>query len=183
MKQSSSTRRQSKLYRCKPGTHLSLLALLRDELASKGPIDAELVRALVKGFVLYVTRSENGAANDEHPMDRRIARAIALIHAEPGRRWTVEELARAVGLSRPSFARQFLRHGGTSPARYLATVRLDLAAELLRGSDAGLAEIAAQVGYDSEFAFNRAFKRHHGVAPGVFRRSGATFGLTVRAAA
>jgi AraC-like DNA-binding protein len=84
--------------------------------------------------------------------------------------WTVSLLARAVGLSRPAFARQFVHIVQLSPMRYLTRRRMQLAADLLRDSDAGLAEIAAQVGYQSEFAFGRAFKRHHQVSPGVYRR-------------
>jgi AraC-like DNA-binding protein len=61
--------------------------------------------------------------------------------------------------------------------RYLAERRMQLAAALLLGTDSGLAEVAARVGYSSEFAFNRAFKRHHRVPPGVYRRNGA--GATV----
>ena len=106
-------------------------------------------------------------------LDRRIARALELMRSEPGKRWTVERLARAVGLSRAAFARHFVETTGRSPLRHLSDVRLALAASLLETSDASLAEIAARVGYASEFAFSRAFKRRHGVAPGRFRRLGA----------
>ena len=98
----------------------------------------------------------------DKPADLAIQRAVALMDADLARRWTVAQLARAVGLSRPAFARRFVEQAGTSPLRLLARRRMERAA--------GLAWIAAQVGYDSEFAFNRAFKRHHGLAPGSFRR-------------
>ncbi len=87
--------------------------------------------------------------------------------------WTVTSLARRVGLSRPAFARRFRESEGTSPKRYLAALRLDEAARLLRVTDAGLAQVAVRVGYSSEFAFNRAFKRRHGWAPGGYRRGAA----------
>jgi AraC-like DNA-binding protein len=81
----------------------------------------------------------------------------------------VELLARAVGLSRPAFARQFLSILGLSPMRYLTQRRLQLAAALLLESDAALAEVAARVGYRSEFAFSRAFRKQYQVPPGVYR--------------
>ncbi|MEO8900936.1 MAG: AraC family transcriptional regulator [Polyangiaceae bacterium] len=103
-------------------------------------------------------------------VDRQVLRALGLLQAEPAKRWTVERLARAVGLSRAAFARRFAVVGGRSPLRYLTELRLALAASLLETTDDSLAELALRVGYTSEFAFSRAFKRHHGVAPGSFRR-------------
>jgi len=110
-------------------------------------------------------------ANSAHAeLDRPIARALTALQREPERAWTVERLARSVGLSRAAFARRFVAALGCSPARYLTDLRLALAASLLENGDASLAEIASRVGYLSEFAFSRAFKRRHGVAPGSFRR-------------
>jgi AraC-like DNA-binding protein len=114
---------------------------------------------------LLLRRTATGPA-----LDRRIARALSLLQAEPAKRWTVERLARAVGLSRAAFARRFAAVSGRSPRRFLNELRLALAASLLSSSDDSLAELAARVGYMSEFAFSRAFKRQHGVAPGAFRR-------------
>jgi AraC-like DNA-binding protein len=104
------------------------------------------------------------------PLDRAVQKALALMRTDLADRWTVTRLARRVGLSRPVFARRFVEQVGTSPLRYLTSRRMECAAELLEVSDLGLAQIAKRVGYDSEFAFNRAFKRHHQVAPGAFRR-------------
>ena len=103
-------------------------------------------------------------------LDRAVSRALSLMQAEPAKRWTVERLARAVALSRAAFARRFVAAQGCSPLRYLTELRLALAASMLENEDAALAEVAAGVGYASEFAFSRAFRRQHGVAPGVFRR-------------
>jgi transcriptional regulator GlxA family with amidase domain len=103
-------------------------------------------------------------------LDAATRKALALMDADLAQRWTVAQLARRVGLSRATFARRFVEQTSTSPARYLARRRMERAAELLADSTRGLARIASEVGYDSEFAFNRAFKRHHGVAPGAFRR-------------
>lgn len=109
-------------------------------------------------------------AANRHLLDPKAARALTLLQAEPAKRWTVERLARAVGLSRAAFARRFAAVSGRSPMRYLTELRLALAASLLETTDDSLAELALRVGYTSEFAFSRAFKRQHGVAPGSFRR-------------
>ena len=108
--------------------------------------------------------------------DPRVHRACALMHGDLARPWTVEELARSVSMSRATFARRFVEVTGQSPARYLARCRLEWAADRLHRSEASLAEIAWEVGYTSEFAFGRAFKRHHGVPPGEYRRSLRTVG-------
>jgi transcriptional regulator GlxA family with amidase domain len=101
--------------------------------------------------------------------DRFVARALALMQADPARRWTVQELSRAVGLSRAALARRFIAVTGRSPRRQLIELRLAIGAALLEGSDASLAEVAARVGYTSEFAFSRAFKRRYGAPPSRFR--------------
>jgi len=109
-------------------------------------------------------------ATNTQPIDKQVARALGLLQAEPAKPWTVQRLARAVGLSRAAFARRFLAVTGRSPRRLLSELRLGLAASLLESTDDSLAEVALHVGYASEFAFSRAFKRRHGVAPGSFRR-------------
>jgi AraC-like DNA-binding protein len=88
-----------------------------------------------------------------------------------GEPWTVESLARAVGMSRAAFARAFTEAFAAAPLQHLHEQRMERAALLLVDTDDGLALIAARVGYQSEFAFGRAFKRHHGVAPGAYRRT------------
>jgi len=103
--------------------------------------------------------------------DRLVARALALMHARPTQPWTVEELARRVGMSRSGFAQRFTDLLGVPPMQYLAQWRLQLAAQQLRLSDQPLASIAEGVGYESEAAFNRAFKREFGVPPATWRRN------------
>jgi transcriptional regulator GlxA family with amidase domain len=164
----------------------SLIASIRRELAKPGAADKALVRALADTYLLYMARSRRaGAPLESLPaaLDGRLAKALEMMRADPAKRWTVELLAKAVGWSRAAFARQFRTQTGTTPRHYLARRRMELAADLLLRSAAGLAEIAAQVGYDSEFAFNRAFKRHHGIAPGVFRRRPPVMSLTTARAA
>jgi len=121
------------------------------------------VRRVGAGAVLL-----RGSARSKR--DRNVSRALELMAREPARSWTVERLARAVGLSRAAFARRFSAASGKSPRRYLTELRLALGAALLEDTDSSLAEVALRVGYASEFAFSRAFKRRYGVAPSRFRR-------------
>jgi AraC-like DNA-binding protein len=102
--------------------------------------------------------------------DPFVARALALLHGRVATEWTVDDLGRAVGLSRSALAERFTRLIGEPPMRYLARWRLQVAAHQLRSSDAPLARIAGEVGYESEAAFNRAFKRSFGVPPATWRR-------------
>src|SRR6185295_4909604 len=105
--------------------------------------------------------------------DRFVARALTLMHARPAHPWTVEDLAHRVGMSRSALAQRFADLIGVAPMQYLAQWRLRLAARQLRLSDRPLASVAEDVGYDSETAFNRAFKREFGVPPATWRRNAA----------
>lgn len=142
--------------------------------------DADTVVLIVRGAcavesATHKSKLEAGAlilrqSSGSPRLDRRIANALGLLQAEPAKPWTVQRLARAVGLSRAAFAKRFSALTGRSPRRFLNELRLGLAASLLESTDESLAEIALHVGYASEFAFSRAFKRKHGIAPGSFRR-------------
>ncbi len=101
--------------------------------------------------------------------DGVVAGALARLHAEPSRAWTIESLASEVGVSRSTLAERFTRLVGHPPMQYLAAWRMQLAAGLLTPGRAKVATIAASVGYESEAAFSRAFKRATGVAPGAWR--------------
>ena len=103
--------------------------------------------------------------------DRHVGQALALMHGDPAARWTLEELAQRVGLSRSCFAERFAAVVGTPPMQYLATWRLQLAAQQIEGQGLSIGQAAAAVGYDSEAAFNRAFKKRVGVPPGAWRRA------------
>jgi len=102
--------------------------------------------------------------------DPHVARALAMIHGDVARDWTVDELGRGAGLSRSALADRFVRLLGVPPIQYVAGRRMQVAMAKLRGTAASLAEVAAGVGYESEAAFSRAFKKAVGVAPGVWRR-------------
>lgn len=103
-----------------------------------------------------------------------IGRALRLLHAEPVRDWTVRDLAREAGVSRTVLAERFTEVMGMPPMTYLLNWRMQLAASLLAGGAAPLARIAAEVGYESEAAFSRAFKRSTGVSPAKWRSTTAT---------
>ena len=106
--------------------------------------------------------------------DRYVGRTLALLHAKPAHPWTVAELARKVGLSRSALGQRFAALIGKPPIEYLMRWRILLAAKHLRESRAPVIQIAADVGYESEAAFNRAFKRELGVPPAAWRRQAAT---------
>jgi AraC-like DNA-binding protein len=103
--------------------------------------------------------------------DPVVGEALTLLHKNPAHPWTVANLAHQVGISRTRFAERFRYFLGEPPMAYLARWRLKLAAEILASSTANVGEIAAQVGYASEAAFNRVFKREFGCPPAQFRRS------------
>ena len=106
--------------------------------------------------------------------DPGIGRALRALHAAPGQLWTVGDIAREAGMSRTVLAERFTECLGTSPMNYLLGWRMQLAATRLSTSARTLAEIAAEVGYASEAAFSRAFKRSTGFSPGAWRtRAGA----------
>jgi len=105
--------------------------------------------------------------------DRFVGRALALLHQEPGAAWTVDELAKQVGLSRSALADRFVELLGQPPMQYLTRWRLSLAAQQLLSGGRALAQIAEDVGYDSEAAFNRAFKREFGIPPATWLKGGA----------
>lgn len=103
--------------------------------------------------------------------DRYVGRALALMHERPEHPWTVDELGRGVGLSRSALHERFLRYLGQAPMQYLANWRIQVGARLLRESRRTVAAIAQDVGYESEAAFSRAFRRLVGAPPAAWRRS------------
>jgi AraC-like DNA-binding protein len=102
--------------------------------------------------------------------DRHVGRAIALMHERPGEPWTVDALGQQVGLSRSALHERFVQLAGQPPMQYLANWRMQLGAGMLRDGDAKVSAIAQEVGYDSEAAFARAFKRAVGTPPAAWRR-------------
>jgi AraC-like DNA-binding protein len=101
--------------------------------------------------------------------DPEVGRALALLHRAPAKPWTIAMLAREIGTSRTVLAERFRHYLNEPPIAYLTSWRLLLAAQMLRSSSRGVADIGADVGYESEAAFNRAFKRRFNVPPARFR--------------
>lgn len=140
--------------------------------AGSGVVLAKLTEVL---FVETLRRYINGLPPGEigwlaGARDPVIGQALAVMHKEPAHPWTVLNLARRVGLSRTRLAERFRHFLGDSPMAYLAQWRLKLGAELLQSTENSVAEVAAAVGYGSEAAFNRAFKRKFASPPAQFRR-------------
>lgn len=102
--------------------------------------------------------------------DRYVGRALTLMHEQPAHGWTADELAERVGLSASALRQRFADLLGQAPMRYLTRWRLALAAATLRSSDRAIAQVAEEFGYESESAFNRAFKREFQVPPAAWRR-------------
>lgn len=151
------------------------LRLLTAELAARRSGYQAVIDRLVDVVFVYIVRfwveaqpegAQGWLAALRHPC---IGRAISLLHGEPARPWTVGDLARAVGMSRSAFARDFKALTGEGPLTYLTGRRIEQAAQLLRQSDLSLAQIAQRTGYESEYSFGKAFKRTRGISPGRYR--------------
>jgi transcriptional regulator GlxA family with amidase domain len=105
--------------------------------------------------------------------DRYVGRVLSLMHAHPSEPWTLEALSARVGLSRSALHERFVQFIGLPPMHYLTNWRMQVASRLLTQSNATLASIALDAGYESEAAFSRAFKRAVGVPPSIWRRQRA----------
>jgi AraC-like DNA-binding protein len=101
--------------------------------------------------------------------DPFVGKALSLMHGRPAHSWTIEELAKQVALSRSVLAERFAQLVGIPPMHYLAKWRMQIASELLSSSNANMATIADKIGYESESAFSRAFKKVSGVPPSAWR--------------
>lgn len=101
--------------------------------------------------------------------DPEVGKALALLHRKPADPWTIASLANEVGISRSVLAERFRRYLSETPMAYLTGWRLQLGSQMLKSTNSSVAQIAAQVGYESEASFNRAFKRELGLPPARFR--------------
>ena len=102
--------------------------------------------------------------------DAHVGKALRLMHADPARDWTVDELAREAAVSRSVLAQRFTDLVGEAPMRYLSNWRMQLAKQMMRDGARNIQDVATRVGYDSEAAFNRAFKRATGSPPATWRK-------------
>ena len=161
------------------GAFASVLRLLAREATSPRPGGETMMTRLADVLVVQVIRwwlASGGTPHDGWLAalgDRHIGRALATMHGDASRSWTIAELADGANLSRSAFAERFTALVGTPPMTYLTTWRLDHARSELSRTDQPIASVSARVGYSSEAAFSRAFKRHHGLTPGEARRTAA----------
>ena len=129
---------------------------------------------------LYMNEQDEGRTGWLAGVRDRIAgAALHAMHKNPAYPWTLEELARTANTSRSVLAERFQNIVGSSPMQYLTQWRMLLAANLLRGSNAGLARIAEDVGYQTDTAFSRAFRREFGEPPAAWRRRQSRSGVSV----
>ncbi len=156
----------------------TLAQLLATE-SGKGNFGSEVVLdKLADAFFVmalrsYIERAENRRGLLAAIFDPRMARALHVIHTQPGKPWTVASLAEVALQSRTAFAQQFSDLLGISPIDYLTRWRMTEAARTLRDPRRSVAAIAEQFGYQTEAAFRRAFKKLHGFGPGKIRREAA----------
>lgn len=159
------------------GAFASVLRLLAREATSNRPGGETMMTRLADVLVVQVIRwwLANGTMPDHGWLaalaDRHVGHALARMHSDAARTWTIAELAMTANLSRSAFAERFTSLVGTPPMSYLTTWRLDQARSELTRTDQPIATVSTRVGYSSEAAFSRAFKRHHGLTPGEARRS------------
>jgi AraC-like DNA-binding protein len=155
------------------------LRLLQDEVRQQALGADTVTHALLDVVFTYllretVARQAPDAAGWAHAVrDPQVREVVAHMHRAPAQPWTLDELARAAGLSRTGLAERFRDAMGDTPLSYLRTVRLQQAMRWLSESDRTLEQVAQEVGYQDAFSFSKAFKREVGVSPREFRRRDA----------
>lgn len=157
----------------------AIVRLVKAEAGANPPEAEAVITRLSEILFIQAVRAYLSTASDGQAgwfgalRDPQIGRALALIQRQPDEAWSVASLARDLGLSRSAFAAKFTLLVGESPMRYLTHVRLTKAAALLRTQQATVREVARSVGYESEVALSKAFKRYFGIAPGAYRQGKA----------
>jgi AraC-like DNA-binding protein len=153
------------------------LSFLAAEASTALPGSRTVVSRLADILFIQVVRAHLTSAPEQVSgwlgalRDPQIGTALGCMHEDPAHPWTVEKLAHKVAMSRSSFAARFADIVGEPPLHYLTRWRMQKARSLLREGQTPLSEVAARIGYDSEAAFSKAFKRAVGEAPGAYRRS------------
>ena len=153
----------------------SILHLVEEAASGQAGSEAMLAKLSEALFVDTLRRHLAGLPEQEvgwlaGVRDPIVGKSLTLLHSRTQHRWTIAELAREVGLSRSALVERFTRYLSEPPIAYLMRWRLQLAARALAATSRGVAEIASDVGYESEAAFNRAFKREFGLPPARYRR-------------
>lgn len=152
----------------------STLERLSTEYMAKGPGSDVVVDRLTEILLVELIRMDFGRGRDTMFIralsDKPVHRALVLLHEKPEAPWTLEMVAEHIGLSRAAFAKRFKQCVGRTMFDYLTLLRMQKAQQLLSASHAKLIEIAASVGYESELAFMKAFKRTLGMTPTQYRK-------------
>ena len=153
----------------------ALLDLLISELGAPRPGQTAAVDQLAYVLFLHVLRAQMDQPETQGLLralaDPRIGQALNLIHNASDRRLTLEELADTAGMSRSAFMRRFKSLLGVAPLTYTNQWHMQTATDLLETSDLSVSQIAAQIGYESEAAFRKAYKKTTGSPPGAVRRN------------
>jgi AraC-like DNA-binding protein len=150
------------------------------EARSPRPGGAGVLAKLAEVLFIEVLRLYMNEQSADRPgwlaavRDRIVGAALTQLHTRPAHAWTLEALARAAGTSRSVLAERFQHLVGSAPMEYLTQWRMLLAANLLSGSNAPLARIAEDIGYQTDTAFIRAFRREYGIPPAAWRRRQST---------
>lgn len=154
---------------------LEARAMHQDGMLVNDPIVRRLFEYLVHEFLLLdaVRRSTGDDSELAAFCSTNLIRSLAALHADLSREWSIDQLSGVAGLCRTIYASTFRATFGTTPMRYVAGLRMERAAMLLRETKLGIAEVAIRVGYESVFAFTRSFRRHHGFPPGHLREETA----------
>jgi AraC-like DNA-binding protein len=156
------------------------LERMREELRDPQPGGSLITQQLaymmlVQALRLHLTDATNAGPGWLSALsDKQMSIAIASIHNDPGHPWTLQSLAERVGMSRSVFALRFRQTVGTTPMEYLTRWRMLLAADRLKNSADGLCAIAQSLGYESESAFGKAFRRVMGCSPRQYTRIAPT---------
>ena len=163
-----------------PGTWLATtLKFTINEATMARPGNAAMLGQLTELMFVEIVREYMQQLNSRERgwlaalKDPYVGKALRLLHADPTRQWTVDVLAHQVATSRSALAQRFTRLIGESPIRYLADWRMHMAKQLLRDRTDNIQSIAERIGYESEPAFNRAFKKATGCPPAAWRRAAA----------
>ncbi len=153
------------------------LQFMACEAASGRPGSKTVISRLADVLFIQIVRAFLASTPESHRgwlralTEPQIGTALSLIHQNPNHGWTVANLAAKVGMSRSTFAGRFVEFVGEPPLHYVTRWRMQKAAALLREGSKTLADIADRVGYESEAAFSKAFKRWVGAAPGAYRKA------------
>jgi len=152
----------------------TLVQLVRDEFRDRRPARDVILTHLLEVLLIEALRSTAGTPASPGLVrglaDERLAVTLRRMHESPTKAWTVAQLAKEAALSRSAFFERFSRAVGLAPMTYLLNWRMALAKNMLRRSEAGIAEIAERVGYGSASAFSVAFTRHVGLPPARYAR-------------